>query len=128
MNEQPKKKVSWNSVKYIGETFSKEDYDRTVDTETITMNIQNRLRKRLFRIPSPPIENTLDESEYQYPWFLPKKIFQPEKYVTIKGAKSFLNNDKPQELGIELTWKNVIDDDDTFISLRRTHSFFMKDD
>lgn len=37
-----KKNVKWNEYSFVGETFSKEDYDRTINKEEIRNNMTNK--------------------------------------------------------------------------------------
>jgi hypothetical protein len=51
---KPNKKVRWGHINNVGETYSKIDYDRTIDSQQITRNLHEyRMMKKAER------ENTL---------------------------------------------------------------------
>jgi hypothetical protein len=146
MNNPPpklKKTVKWNETVQRYETFSKEEYDRSIDNETIQINIKNRVNRRLIRIPTnnynqnalnpfslfskfkgPQVPssygNLIDSEEYSN--------ISPYKSYTVQGAPSMLVE---EPFGIELPkiykinnspWKNVFDMDETPIPFSRRHS------
>jgi len=134
ITETKPKKVTWNEKVYWYETFSNEDYDRTIDIETININIQNKIKKRLIRVPT---NNNINNNQNVFnPYSLFSKfkgtqIQEPQSYssitfarhysvinpvetqITIPGAKSMLQGDP---FGIELpikyntyndTWRDI---------------------
>lgn len=65
--EKPCKTVTWNDMCYIEETFSKYDYDRTIDHSLINFNLRNQMRKRMFRQPEiKQCKNIFIEPEYSF--------------------------------------------------------------
>tara|TARA_Y100000022_G_scaffold79794_1_gene68722 strand:+ start:3817 stop:4161 length:345 start_codon:yes stop_codon:yes gene_type:complete len=58
-----KKSISWSNTSYINFTYSKEEYDRTIDSQTIRENQINKMMNRLYDEPFDPFEQPLKKGD-----------------------------------------------------------------
>lgn len=70
-SQKLKKNVSWKEINLLGETFSKDDYDRRVDSEQINKNMKAKMHYHMLKThPQPLVRQSsifqqLDEMDFQ---------------------------------------------------------------
>ena len=58
-----KKSLTWNNSVDVIFTYSKEDYDRSIDHQTIRTNQINKMMNRLYDEPFDPFEQPLQRGD-----------------------------------------------------------------